>query len=156
MAKEIFPSSYLCNCGHQLEFSENTVRELKQKSKRKRQWLIETLADRSREHVVVFDGGKMVDLLCPDDGGPKRKSKFTRKQGQYLAFIHQYTSVHGVPPAEYEMQRRFSVSPASVHQMVLNLEKRRLIERIPGAARSIKVLVPAEELPLHSGGERPQ
>ena len=139
---------YLCSCGHLLEFSENTVNELKQKSKRKRQWLIETCDDRSTEHVVIFEGGKMVDLLCPEQGGRQRESKFTKTQGQYLAFIHQYTNVHGVPPAEHEMQRRFSVSPASVHQMVLNLEKRGLIERTPGAARSIRLLIPAGEVPL--------
>jgi len=36
MPKEIFFSSYLCDCGHQIDFSENTVSEVKQKSKRKR------------------------------------------------------------------------------------------------------------------------
>jgi len=147
MPKEIFPSSYLCDCGYQVDFSENTVSELKQKSKRKRQWLIETCNDRSKEHIVVFEGGKMVDVLCPDDGRREKKSKFTEKQGQYLAFIHKYTRVHGVPPAEHEMQRHFGVSPPSVHQMVLNLEKSGLIERTPRVARSIRVLVPIEELP---------
>jgi SOS-response transcriptional repressor LexA len=55
--------------------------------------------------------------------------------------------VHGVPPAEHEMQRHFDVSPPSVHHMVINLEKKRLIERTPGMARSIRVLVPARDLP---------
>ena len=145
--KEIFPSSYLCDCGHQLDFSENTVSELKHKSIKKRQWLIETGHDRSKEHIVVFEGGKMVDVLCPDNGRREKKSKFTEKQGRYLAFIYQYTQVHGVPPAEHEMQRYFSVSPPSVHQMVLNLEKRGLIERTPGVARSIRVLIAIDELP---------
>jgi len=66
MPKEICDSSYLCDCGYRVDFSENTVSELKQKSKRKRQWLIETCDDRSKEHIVVFEGGKMVDVLCPD------------------------------------------------------------------------------------------
>ena len=89
----------------------------------------------------------MVDILCPDDDGRQKKTKFTKKQGQYLAFIHQYTNVHGVPPAEHEMQRHFGVSPPSVHQMVINLEKKGFIERTPGIARSIRVLVPTEDLP---------
>jgi hypothetical protein len=147
MPKEMLFSSYLCDCGHQIDFSENTVSEVKQKSKRKRQWLIETCADRAEEHVIVFDGGDMVDILCPNDGGRQKKAKFTKKQGQYLAFIYQYTNVHGVPPAEHEMQRHFGVSPASVHQMVINLQQKGLIERTPRVARSIRVLVPARDLP---------
>jgi DNA-binding MarR family transcriptional regulator len=74
--------------------------------------------------------------------------RFTDKQGQYLAFIDAYTRVHGRPPAETDMQRHFGVSPPSVHQMVLTLERAGLIRRQPGVARSIAVLVPAEHLPL--------
>ncbi len=147
MPKEIFFSSYLCDCGHQIDFCENTVSEVKQKSQSKRQWLMESCKDPAEEHVVVFEAGKMVDILCPDEGGRQKKPKFTEKQGQYLAFIHQYTNVHGVAPAEHEMQRRFGVSPASVHQMIIKLEEKRLIERTPGIARSIRVLVPARDLP---------
>lgn len=140
MPKEIFFSSYLCDCGHQIDFCENTVDEIKQKSKRKRQWLIETCNNPAEEHVIIFDDGKMVDILCPEVGG-RQKPQYTKKQGEYLAFIHQYTNVHGVPPAEHEMQRRFGVSPASIHQMVINLEQKGPIERTPGTPRSIRVLV---------------
>src|SRR5215210_1023977 len=52
---------------------------------------------------------------------------FTERQGQYLAFIDAYTRVHGRPPAESDMQRHFGVSPPSVHQMVLTLERLGLI-----------------------------
>jgi hypothetical protein len=48
---------------------------------------------------------------------------FTPKQGQYLAFIHLYTRLHRRPPAETDMQQYFRVSPPSVHQMVLTLER---------------------------------
>ena len=48
---------------------------------------------------------------------------FTPKQGQYLAFIHLYTRLHRRPPAETDMQEYFRVSPPSVHQMVLTLER---------------------------------
>ena len=64
----------------------------------------------------------------------------TEKQGQYLAFIYYYTKVNGQPPAEADMQRYFAVSPPSVHQMVLTLEKHRWIERIPGRGRSITLV----------------
>ncbi len=72
---------------------------------------------------------------------------FTAKQGQYLAFIHAYTLVNARPPAEADMQRFFRVTPPSVHQMVLTLERSGLIKRRPGAPRSITVLVAPDTLP---------
>jgi Mn-dependent DtxR family transcriptional regulator len=73
---------------------------------------------------------------------------FTPKQGQYLAFIYAHTHVVGRPPAEADMQRHFQVSPPSVHQMVLTLERAGLVRRQPGVARSIEVLVAPELLPV--------
>ncbi len=73
---------------------------------------------------------------------------FTDKQGQYLAFIYAYSRVHGLPPAEADMQRKFQVTPPSVHQMVMTLEREGLIRRTPGAARTIEVLVAPELLPV--------
>ena len=63
---------------------------------------------------------------------------FTDRQGQYLAFIDAYTDI----------QRRFGVSPPSVHQMVLTLERLGLIRRQPGVPRSIEVLLAPEDLPV--------
>jgi Mn-dependent DtxR family transcriptional regulator len=76
------------------------------------------------------------------------KESFTAKQGQYLAFIYAYTRVLGRAPAEADMQRHFGVSPPSVHQMVLTLERAGLVRRQPGVARSIEVLVAPEVLPV--------
>ena len=75
------------------------------------------------------------------------KNKYTPKQGQYLAFIHYYTRIHGCAPAEAELEKYFRVAYSSVHQMVITLEKRRLITRTPGEARSIRLLLSREELP---------
>jgi DNA-binding MarR family transcriptional regulator len=72
---------------------------------------------------------------------------FTPKQGQYLAFIHLYTRLHRRPPAETDMQQYFRVSPPSVHQMVLTLERAGFIRRQPRVARSIEVLVDPKHLP---------
>ena len=58
---------------------------------------------------------------------------FTDKQGQYLAFIHAYSRIFSQPPAEADMQRHFQVSPPSVHQMVLTLERAGLIRRTPAS-----------------------
>jgi SOS-response transcriptional repressor LexA len=77
-----------------------------------------------------------------------RRPGFTRKQGQYLAFIDAYTRLHRRPPAEREMQRHFGVTPPSVHQMILTLERAGFIRRQPGVPRSIEVLVPPEDLPV--------
>ena len=73
---------------------------------------------------------------------------FTEKQGQYLAFIHAYSRMFRRPPAEADMQRHFQVTPPSVHQMVLTLERAGLITRTPGVARSIELLVRPEDLPI--------
>ena len=73
--------------------------------------------------------------------------QFTEKQGLYLAYIFYYTKINYKPPAEADIQRYFQVTPPTVHQMILNLERKGLIQRTTRQARSIKVLVPSEELP---------
>ena len=73
--------------------------------------------------------------------------RYTQRQGRYLAFIYYYTKLLGYPPAEADMQRYFKVSPPSVHQMIVRLEKRGLIERKPGQPRSIRLLMSSDQLP---------
>ena len=73
--------------------------------------------------------------------------RFTETQGQYLAFIHAYTLINGRPPAEADIQRFFDVTPPSVHNMVIELERRGLITRVPRQPRSIAISVPDDELP---------
>jgi DNA-binding MarR family transcriptional regulator len=75
-------------------------------------------------------------------------ARFTEKQGQYLAFIYTYSHIFRRPPAETDMQRHFQVSPPSVHQMIVSLERRGLIRRQPGVARTIEILIPPEKLPI--------
>lgn len=72
---------------------------------------------------------------------------FTRKQGQYLAYIATYVKLHRRSPAEADLQRYFGVTPPSVHNMIVTLERRGLISRTRGQARSIEVLVPLDKLP---------
>ena len=81
---------------------------------------------------------------------------FTPTQGQYLAFIHAYTLVNGRPPAEADMARFFTVTPPTVHQMVLTLERAGLVSRRPGQARTIEILVNQTALPaLQPGYNQP-
>ena len=83
-------------------------------------------------------------------GVSRRSSQqaFTEKQGEYLAFIFVYSHMFQRPPAETDMQRHFRVSPPSVHQMVLTLERQGLIRRQPGVPRSIEILLPPEQIPI--------
>ena len=78
----------------------------------------------------------------------RQRPRFTPKQGQYLAFIDAYTRVHGRPPAEAEIRDHFGVTPPTVHQMILPLDREGLIRRQPRVARSIEVLLPPEDLPV--------
>jgi len=71
----------------------------------------------------------------------------TERQGQFLAYIHYYSLVNGWAPAEADIQRFFRITPPSVHTMVLTLERRGFIRRVPGQARSITLIVPPESLP---------
>lgn len=54
---------------------------------------------------------------------------FTKRQGEYLAFIHQYTTLYRRPPAETDIQAYFRVSSASVHLMIVALENRAVDHR---------------------------
>ena len=73
--------------------------------------------------------------------------RFTAKQGQYLAFIYTYTLLHREPPAEADFRRFFQVTPPAVHDMIVALEQRGLISRVPRQPRTIRLLVSVEELP---------
>jgi Mn-dependent DtxR family transcriptional regulator len=72
---------------------------------------------------------------------------FTKLQGQYLAFIVAYTKLNRRAPPEADVRRYFEVAPPTVHNMILTLERRGLITRTPGRARSIEVLVPTAQIP---------
>ena len=79
--------------------------------------------------------------------GLDKKPKYTPRQGQFLAFIHYYAKLNGRPPAEADMVRYFKITPPSAHQMVVTLERRGLIERVPSQPRSIRLLLAREDLP---------
>ena len=81
--------------------------------------------------------------------------KFTRRQGEYLAFLHHYRLLNKRPAAERDVARFFEVSAPSAHQMVVTLEHNGLIRRTPGVGRSIKVLVDPRLLPPLQGQPSP-
>ena len=86
-----------------------------------------------------------MDMVLAAQGAAR--SSYTATQGQYLAFIYYYTKIQGRSPSEADMQGYFRVSPPSVHQMVLSLERLGFIDRTPGQGRSLKLLLRREQLP---------
>jgi hypothetical protein len=101
--------------------------------------------------VTVFDSfgedAFAVSINLAPKLDPSIAPSFTVKQGQYLAFIYNYTKIHGQPPAESELERYFKVSPPAIHEMIKTLERNGLIERTPGQARSIRLLLQPNHLP---------
>lgn len=76
-------------------------------------------------------------------GGP------TRQQGQFLAFIREYIMRNqaGVAPRHADFQRFFNLTPPSVNSMLIRLEQRGFIRRIPGQARAIEIICPPDWIP---------
>ena len=89
---------------------------------------------------------KMNQLL--DQKSPPATARFTAKQGQYLAFIWAYSQINRRAPAEADLQRYFRVTAPSVHQMLKTLHQLGLIDKQPGVARSIQLLVAPQNLPI--------
>jgi DNA-binding MarR family transcriptional regulator len=67
----------------------------------------------------------------------------TRQQGQFLAFISEYMMRNhaGVAPTHADLQRFFNLTAPSVNSMLIRLEQRGFIRRIPGKARAIELTV---------------
>jgi DNA-binding MarR family transcriptional regulator len=86
--------------------------------------------------------------LCANEMNVEMKMRFTEKQGQYLAFIYNYSKIHGRAPAEADLELYFKVTPPTIHQMILKLEEKGLISRVPGQPRSIRLQIPPEKLPM--------
>jgi repressor LexA len=80
--------------------------------------------------------------------------RFTERQGQYLAFIDSYMTMYGRAPAEADLREFFQTTPPTIHQMILKLEEKGLISRVPGEARSIKLLLHRKEIPPLKRSER--
>jgi hypothetical protein len=72
---------------------------------------------------------------------------FTPRQGQFLAYIRDYTRLHRQAPSEAEIAAYFNLTPASAHGMIVTLEKRGFIEKTPHEARSIRLKAPSAAAP---------
>ena len=74
-------------------------------------------------------------------------SEVTSKQAKYLSYIHAYIEGFGQAPSMNEIAKALKVSSLSVNGMLKSLEKKGLIERKPGVARAIEVLVDPAQIP---------
>ena len=97
-------------------------------------------------HLCLLHRGTNEQLNRMAGVSPRAKT-FTPKQGQYLAYIHLYTRLHRRPPAETDLQEYFQVTPPSVHQMIMTLERAGFIRKQPRVTRSIELLVDPKHLP---------
>ena len=65
----------------------------------------------------------------------------TARQRQVLEFISRYQEIHKQPPTIAEIGKQFKMSsPASVHSILMALEREGLIKRIPNVSRGIELI----------------
>jgi repressor LexA len=65
----------------------------------------------------------------------------TRKQSELLRFIHERLKEAGVPPSFDEMKEALDLrSKSGIHRLIMALEERGFIRRLPNRARALEVL----------------
>src|SRR5476651_1497287 len=71
----------------------------------------------------------------------KRHEMLTKKQSELLRFIHERLQESGVPPSFDEMKEALDLrSKSGIHRLIIALEERNFIRRLPNRARAIEVL----------------
>lgn len=73
----------------------------------------------------------------------------TKKQIELLRFIHERLSENGVPPSFDEMKDALDLkSKSGIHRLILALEERGFIRRLPNRARALEVIrLPDTQVP---------
>jgi repressor LexA len=84
----------------------------------------------------------------------KGREMLTRKQSELLRFIHERLKETGVPPSFDEMKDALDLrSKSGIHRLIMALEERGFIRRLPNRARALEVLrMPESSTPA---GSRP-
>ena len=107
MPKELFPSSYLCDCGHQSDFTEHTIRDIKAMSQKR---LIRLCDSAQKEHTIVFYKGEMVGILCP-----KQRPDLDRSADVGPSTTQQVTvSTKGSIVISSALRRKYGLVPGSL------------------------------------------
>jgi repressor LexA len=78
----------------------------------------------------------------------------TKKQSELLRFIYERLRESGVPPSFDEMKNALNLrSKSGIHRLIMALEERGFIRRLPNRARALEVLKLADSsTPLNLGG----
>jgi repressor LexA len=80
----------------------------------------------------------------------------TAKQRRVFEFIRRYIESNHEPPTIAEIGRQFQMSSsASVHAILIALEREGLIKRIPNVSRGIQVVEQQQETPSDESNEIP-
>ena len=101
------------------------------------------------EAIAAAQGRLQVALPTGTPAPPLPADGPTRQQGQFLAFIREYIMRNeaGVAPTHAALQRFFQLTPPSVNSMLIRLEQRGFIRRVPHLARSIELTIAPERIP---------
>jgi len=93
--------------------------------------------------------GRLKSIAAPQPAATPTRGGPTRQQGQFLAFINEYIQRNeaGIAPSHADLQRFFNLTPPSVNSMLIRLEEKGFIRRIPGKARAIEISLPPEAIP---------
>lgn len=80
----------------------------------------------------------------------------TRKQSELLRFIHERLKESGVPPSFDEMKDALDLrSKSGIHRLIMALEERGFIRRLPNRARALEVIrLPEGATPASSNGRK--
>ena len=79
----------------------------------------------------------------------------TRKQNELLMFIHERMKEAGVPPSFDEMKDALDLkSKSGIHRLIIALEERGFIRRLPNRARALEVIKLPESYMLSPAGRR--
>ena len=80
----------------------------------------------------------------------------TRKQSELLRYIHERLKETGIPPSFDEMKDALDLrSKSGIHRLIMALEERGFIRRLPNRARALEVLrLPESATPAASRGGR--
>ena len=77
----------------------------------------------------------------------------TKKQSELLRFIHERLKEAGVPPSFEEMKDALDLrSKSGIHRLIMALEERGFIRRLPNRARALEVLRLPESATPGGGG----
>ena len=80
----------------------------------------------------------------------------TRKQHELLMFIHERLKEAGIPPSYEEMKGALDLkSKSGIHRLIMSLEERGFIRRLPNRARALEVVrLPESVSPSPASGAK--